>query len=62
MWQWDIKYNLFVDKKVTYENNNCFIHIISLVITCLLLLVVVSTSCYYYYKKYFLRSKDVLSY
>ena len=51
-----------VDKKVTYEKNNCLIYTISLVIICLFLLVIITISCYYYYAKYHLINKDVLSY
>ena len=54
------KATLVVDKKVKYENNNCFIPTISLIIMGLLLIITISINCYLYYTKCYLRNKNVL--
>ena len=47
--------NSLVDKKVTCEKNNWFIHTILLIRMCLLLLVVICFNCYYYYTKHWIK-------
>ena len=48
------------DKKLTCENNNCFIHFILMVIICLLLLIVICVNCYFYYTKHRSKQKNLL--
>ena len=48
------------DKKLTCENNNCFIHFILMVIICLLLLIVICVNCYFCYTKYRSKQKNLL--
>ena len=52
----------FVDKNVIYENNDCAIYIISLIIICLFLLVAISFSCCFYYAKNWLKNECLLLY
>ena len=41
-----------LDKKITSCENNCLIHLISLVIIGTLSVAAVSIGCYYYYRRY----------